>query len=166
MALEITIKIKDEGIKTTLAQISERTHNLTPVMKIIAQIVRTSIVKNFESGGRPVAWKPSQRVLKSGGQTLRKSGQLMNSLTAKATSSQAIVGTNKIYAAIQNFGGVTKPHEIRPSAKKALFWPGAKHPVKKIMHPGSKIPARPFMMVQDEDWAEMIKAAEEYLLKQ
>lgn len=30
------------------------------------------------------------------------------------------------------------PHEIRPVHKKALYWHGAKHPVKKVMHPGSK----------------------------
>ncbi|MED1851835.1 hypothetical protein P4V33_09235 [Brevibacillus borstelensis] len=28
--------------------------------------------------------------------------------------------------------------EIRPKNKKALFFPGAPHPVKKVMHPGMK----------------------------
>ena len=32
----------------------------------------------------------------------------------------------------------TPPHEIRPKNKKALYWKGAKHPVKKVNHPGSK----------------------------
>lgn len=32
----------------------------------------------------------------------------------------------------------TKPHEIRPKTKKALFWPGASHPVKRVKHPGTK----------------------------
>jgi len=32
----------------------------------------------------------------------------------------------------------TNPHEIRPKRKKALSWPGASHPVKKVNHPGSK----------------------------
>lgn len=32
----------------------------------------------------------------------------------------------------------TPPHEIRPRNKKELYWPGAKHPVKKVNHPGSK----------------------------
>jgi len=32
-----------------------------------------------------------------------------------------------------------QPHEIEPELKKALYWPGAKHPVtKKIKHPGTK----------------------------
>lgn len=32
----------------------------------------------------------------------------------------------------------TPPHEIKPKDKKALFWRGAEHPVKKVMHPGTK----------------------------
>ena len=29
------------------------------------------------------------------------------------------------------------PHEILPKNKKALYWDGADHPVKKVMHPGN-----------------------------
>jgi len=43
------------------------------------------------------------------------------------------------YAKIQHWGGRTPAHEIRPKHKKALFWPGAKHPVKSVQHPGSDI---------------------------
>lgn len=32
----------------------------------------------------------------------------------------------------------TKPHIIRPKNKKALYWKGAKHPVKAVNHPGTK----------------------------
>jgi len=32
----------------------------------------------------------------------------------------------------------TPPHEIRPKNKKALHWPGARHPVKRVEHPGTK----------------------------
>lgn len=37
----------------------------------------------------------------------------------------------------------THPHEIFPRIKKALFWEGAAHPVKRVSHPGTK--ANPFM---------------------
>ena len=39
-----------------------------------------------------------------------------------------------IYAAAQNYG--TEPYTIYPKNAKALFWPGADHPVKKVEHPG------------------------------
>lgn len=31
-----------------------------------------------------------------------------------------------------------RPIEIRPVRKKALYWPGAAHPVTKVLHPGQK----------------------------
>ncbi|MFJ9558276.1 hypothetical protein ACIRPH_31100 [Nocardiopsis sp. NPDC101807] len=31
----------------------------------------------------------------------------------------------------------TRPHEIRPRVKRALFWPGAAHPVGRVWHPGT-----------------------------
>ncbi|GIW70324.1 MAG: hypothetical protein KatS3mg101_1071 [Patescibacteria group bacterium] len=37
----------------------------------------------------------------------------------------------------------TRPHEIYPKNKKALYWEGAEHPVKRVNHPGTK--ANPFM---------------------
>ena len=37
----------------------------------------------------------------------------------------------------------TRPHAIYPVARKALYWSGADHPVKSVMHPGSK--GNPFM---------------------
>jgi hypothetical protein len=38
----------------------------------------------------------------------------------------------------------TGEHVILPVNKKALFWPGADHPVRMVFHPGTK--ARPFLM--------------------
>lgn len=35
------------------------------------------------------------------------------------------------------------PRTITPKNKKALFWPGAKHPVRSVRHPGTK--PNPFM---------------------
>ena len=32
----------------------------------------------------------------------------------------------------------TNPHVIEPKNKKALYWKGAKYPVKRVMHPGIK----------------------------
>lgn len=38
----------------------------------------------------------------------------------------------------------TAPHRIEAVNKKALWWPGASHPVKSVQHPGSA--AYPFMV--------------------
>lgn len=91
---------------------------------------------------RPSAW-PS----KADGSPakLRKSGTLAKSIRVVfVNEAGVVVGSDRKYAAIHQLGGQTKPHVIRPKNGRALFWPGARHPVAKINHPGSKIPARPY----------------------
>jgi hypothetical protein len=53
------------------------------------------------------------------------------------------VGNGRLgyYWATVEYGSV--PHVIRPKYKKALYWPGALHPVRKVNHPGT--PSQPFM---------------------
>lgn len=76
---------------------------------------------------------------------LRKSGTLAKSVrVVSSTDSAVVVGSDRKYAAIHQLGGTTPAHVILPRNGKALFWPGAAHPVKKVNHPGSKIPARPY----------------------
>ncbi len=43
--------------------------------------------------------------------------------------------SNSPVADIIEFG--SRPHMIRPKGNKLLFWPGAKHPVKEVKHPGT-----------------------------
>jgi hypothetical protein len=38
----------------------------------------------------------------------------------------------------------TAPHEIRPRTAQALWWPGARHPVARVQHPGSA--PQPYMI--------------------
>lgn len=45
------------------------------------------------------------------------------------------------YAAWVEYG--TRPHIIRPNSKKALHWPGARHPVAVVHHPGTR--AQPYL---------------------
>lgn len=165
--MEIKVEIKDGGVKQKLAEIAAKGGNLTPIMRVIGEIVRTSVERNFAAGGRPT-WAESQRVKREGGQTLSRSGILRRSFTLPGAvvvgNNRVSVGTNVKYAAIHQFGGKTAPHTIVPRKAKALFWPGAKHPVKSIKHPGSVIPARPFMMVQDEDWTEIKQSVMNYYL--
>ncbi|WP_256096566.1 HK97 gp10 family phage protein [Streptomyces sp. LUP30] len=52
-----------------------------------------------------------------------------------------VVGSNVNYAAAVEYG--TSPHVIKPKYKKALYWPGAAHPVAQVNHPGTR--AQPFL---------------------
>ena len=56
---------------------------------------------------------------------------------------EATIHTSNVkYAIIVEKG--SKPHIIRPKNKKALYWEGAKRPVKLVNHPGSR--AKPFLI--------------------
>jgi phage gpG-like protein len=61
------------------------------------------------------------------GQVLHvRTGRLRRSITARTSNDgvhfTGIVGTNVEYARIQEFGGTTKPHEIRPRNARALLF--------------------------------------------
>jgi len=51
--LEMDIKITDHGIMKLLDRIQRCMHDLMLFTRIIGQIIRISIVRNFEKEGRP-----------------------------------------------------------------------------------------------------------------
>lgn len=59
-------------------------------------------------------------------------------------------------------GAVKEKYPIEPDEKKALFWPGAEHPVKRVMHPG--IEAQPhFRPAYDEQRKNVVEAVKHRL---
>jgi phage virion morphogenesis protein len=158
----IEIKIEKDTITSALQAINSRLSDMTPIMRQIAGIMQDAVEENFAQQGRP-RWKPSARASREGGMTLQDTGRLAASITSRSTGNQAVVGTNVVYAAIHQFGGKTPAHVIKPKNKKALFWPGASHPVKSVNHPGSNIPARPFLSLTDSDFDEIQRKLAAYL---
>ena len=142
----VSIKVDDKNVREMLSGILKRMGNPAPAMKILGAIARTSIVRNFEKGGRPTKWKPlSPETLKTkkGTAILREQGMaggLMGSVNYKPFNNKVVISANKVYAAIHHFGG---------KAGRG----------KKVT-----IPDRPYMMVQDEDWVEMKKALNDFII--
>ncbi|MGI3198439.1 HK97-gp10 family putative phage morphogenesis protein [Streptomyces sp. GLT-R25] len=72
-------------------------------------------------------------------------GRLRSSIVSRAEGHGRqvgyVIGTNVNYASAVEYG--TAPHVIKPKYKKALFWPGANHPVAKVNLPGTR--PQPFM---------------------
>ncbi|MDR0760444.1 MAG: phage virion morphogenesis protein [Treponema sp.] len=98
--------------------------------------------------------KPRDKEAKSPGSTgtiLQDYGQLKRSLTWEAYPDGSVIfGSNMVYARIHQQGGKTRAHEIVPYHAKALYFNGRF--ARKVKHPGSLIPARPYMGVpQDFD---------------
>ena len=65
-----------------------------------------------------------------------KTGHLKRSIAYKLTQDTGIVHTSNVeYAIIVEKG--SRAHTIKPKTKKALYWQGARHPVKSVRHPGT-----------------------------
>ena len=61
-------------------------------------------------------------------------GLLKSWFIASIDDSEAVIKTPAEYAADVNYG--TVPHMIYPRDAQALYWDGADHPVKWVIHPG------------------------------
>lgn len=142
----IEIKIDNKEVEKALLEIAQKTSNLRPLMKNIAGIMADSTEENFKVEGRP-KWKDLSEKTKTArkktgyypGQILQVSGQLALSVTTQYDETSAVIGSNKIYAAIHQLGGQAGKN------KKTT------------------IPARPYLKLTDDDFDEIISIVEKYL---
>ena len=143
----IEIKIDDKEIQQYLQKIIAKAENLSPLMKNIAGIMMDSVEENFQKEGRPEKWKElspvtiKQRAKKGyyPGKILQMRGELSASITSKYDDISAVVGTNKVYAAIQQFGG-------NAGRKKQV-----------------EIPARPYLKLRESELNDINNSVQKYL---
>ena len=147
----VGITFNDSDAQRLLGGILGRLKNKAPAMKILGSIAQTSVVRNFEVGGRPTKWTghspATEKIRGKGKPILRKQGMaggLMGSVNYRPFNNNVVVhagsGKSKDYAAIHHFGGMAGRG-------------------RKV-----KIPARPYMMIQDEDMKEMKAALNEFII--
>jgi phage virion morphogenesis protein len=108
VSLPVTIDQAALGdIGKRLYQLRGRIADMTPVYDEIGASLVTSTSHRFEKGVDPEgqAWRPSIRALETNGQTLVDSGHMRQSVTHRAERDKVTVGTNRLYAAIHQFGG-------------------------------------------------------------
>lgn len=94
---------------------------------------------------RPLPWSP-RRGGNSDRPLLKRSRALQRSIRSVSLGGgKAAVTSDRPYAAFHQHG--TNPYTIKARNRRALFWPGAAHPVKEVRHPG--LPRRPFIPIDD-----------------
>ena len=169
----LTVKIDDREVKNLLGRIQKNLGDLTPVMKIIGSTIRASIVRNFEKGGRPLKWKKHSRLTERRRSKNAKilmaqglAGGLAASINHRAHKKSVEIGTNKIYGAVHQFGAKKGSFGSVTASIKAHLRKGVKVKAheRKMKLPWGDIPARPFLMVQDEDWTEIRAALNDYII--
>jgi phage gpG-like protein len=175
MSDEIKLSVTTDTITAGLRELERRGTDLRPVMEVIGDIVLSNIEDNFANEGRysdPTSWRGGSKKWKdlsaitvkrrgSAHPILQVSGQLAASIHKEASSKSVIVGTNKEYAAAQQFG-VLKT--VRVPAYQRKGEEGNTQWVKghsRIM----KLPPRPFMTVSADSVKEIQATIGDYLLK-
>ncbi|MDD3236824.1 MAG: phage virion morphogenesis protein [Candidatus Gastranaerophilales bacterium] len=118
MGTSIEVSINDKEILDYLYKYAMQVKNMKPMLRKIAHIIKTDIDDNFKTEGKnnSQSWQewslPWAKIRKKKGRgegkIMQFNGELRTSFTRKVTDTDAIVGTNKKYAAIHNFGGPVK----------------------------------------------------------
>lgn len=137
----ITIEVNNvENVVKLLTKITEKTQNRQDLMADIAETMQLAVDRNFEMEGRP-AWLGLARPNKTGKILQGESRDLRSSISTKSTNDKAIVGSNKVYATIHQFGGRAG------RGRKA------------------KIPARPFLALTPQDESDILDDIQSYFQK-
>lgn len=111
----ISITIDDRELRTALDRLARRVEDTSPAMRAIAAELETRISDRFDAQRDPQgrAWAPlSGKTLarkKGRGRILYHSGDLLDSLTSRASRSEAEVGFGKPYAAFHEYGTQKMP---------------------------------------------------------
>ena len=121
--------------------------------------IRSDVQKVLKNSGFNIEAK-AKRNLSSNGSV--RTGHLRHGITTDIGNLEVTVHTSNIkYARMVEEG--TRPHTIRARGKKALYWKGARHPVKSVRHPGSR--AKPYLIPAFEKEKEVIIKDIEKIIK-
>jgi phage virion morphogenesis protein len=142
----IEIQVDDKQFREVMTLLSARARDLTPAMRMAAGIMADAVEENFEQEGRP-RWKDlapatvkdRTRTGNWPGMILQRSGSLASSISQSYDDRQAVVGTNKVYAAIQQLGGMAGRG-------------------RKV-----EISARPFLKLEEKDMEKIVRRMGDYL---
>lgn len=128
-------------------------------LKDASENIRSDVQKVLKKSGFNIEAKAKLNITNNGSV---KTGHLRRGITTDVGNMEVTVHTSNIkYARGVEEG--TRPHIIKAKNKKALYWKGAKHPVKSVRHPGSR--AKPFLIPAFEKEKEVLTRDLEKVIK-
>ncbi len=170
---EIIVKMDGaDAVRERLGKIAARADNLSPIMRAIGERVTEQTKLRFNAGGPApdgTGWLPVKRPSPKARGVLRVSDQLRDSIRFQLMGNNAVaIGTNKVYAAIHQFGGT-----IVRGARSELF---VRNRVNNRFAKGTTagrgftfknhsigIPARPYLGLSWKNSDEVISIINNYL---
>lgn len=194
MSVDVRVKLASSEVAAALEKLRLSLPlggDMSPAMRNMARVLKTAAQLRFRAQKGPdgTAWKPSFRAREEGGQTLSGSPpRLRRSISTSATPTTATVGTNVIYAAIHQFGGVIRAKKgpflaipITPAARRAgspTRMPGLrvwqtlkgqfvmgddKGTVHFLLRRQVTMPERPFLGASAADRTELVRVVQDHL---
>ncbi|SIP95980.1 phage virion morphogenesis protein [Bosea sp. TND4EK4] len=149
--IQLITRMDVSQAQSVFQRLSRAVSDTAPIMRAIGTGLVTSTQDRMDEGVGPdgATWAPLNPVYaagKKGPGILRERamrGGLQSSITYRARNDQVAVGSNKIYAAIHQQGGVIRPK----GSGRLVFRLG-----NRIVHARSvTIPARPYLGISNED---------------
>lgn len=179
----VQIRIEDEAVNAAIDRVAKAGGDTRPLMEEFVGAMLFSVERRFETESSPDGqpWAPlSPRTAakRIGGKRrgtenkLRVSGRLYQSITGEASAREAAVGSNLLYAAIQQTGGTIEMPQRQATVrlrkvKGRTRFAKKTHERKREMDVtiGAHtitIPARPYLGFSDDDRAELLEIAEQH----
>ena len=143
----IRIELKDGAVRAALTRLAVGMDDMTAPMEEISKFLVQSTKQRFGEGTAPdgTAWAANSRVTLARKTDSRPlfgtSGNLNQQISHEAGANQVEIGSNRIQAAMMQFGGA-----------KAAF-----------PHLWGDIPARPFIGLSEEDETGLLEIVTEWL---
>lgn len=176
----ITVGFNDQDTVTRLRRLGALMVNTTPMMRAVGVVLVRNTEDRFDSSKAPdgtpwVALNPAYAAIKRGPRILVASGMLRRSITFAAGQNNVVIGSNRIYAAVHQFGGVIKaktPNGLRfflggsgpnlPAGKGKKSNAGVKIEVKVM---SVRIPARPYLGINATDERDVIETINGFMTR-
>jgi phage gpG-like protein len=109
--MAITVKVDDSQVQVSLGELRGSVTDLRPLLSIAGEVMRGSIATTFREEGSPAGSWPRlalstlrNKAYTTGHKLLILSGCLFGSITYTAAADTLTIGTNVVYAAVQQLG--------------------------------------------------------------
>jgi len=158
-----SIKFDDTQARASLRGLLGAVEHPAPLMAQISEYLWRTTRDRFKTQTSPQGDKwadlePRYKASKPKAQReriLTLQGYLRGGIVKQYDARSATVGSDKVYAAIHQFGGRTRPPALSPRYKKKAQASG-----------GGGVPARPFLGLSDADERELLEITHDFLRRQ
>ena len=158
----IHVDLRAEQLRTALAQLRRMGQDPGRLLRPIGVLLVRNTQDRFDAetdpdGNRWAPLSPWYAAVKTGPGILRGAGMrggLQGSIVSEVSGSELAIGSNKVYAAIHQFGGT-----IKPSKGKLLVFRTAGGQVFGAAR-SVTIPARPYLGLSSDDARDILEVVE------